>query len=99
MNGKLVCAIAFALILVQAPSVPAAGRDEAAADPEIAGPAPVEPGRWRSKVQQKFDPQTRTLSRQLYTIGTPNPRAIAILPGRPIARRPTSPAGSTAAGF
>src|SRR5712671_6537132 len=67
-NAVLVSAIAFAFILVQAPSVLAAGRDEAVADPEIAGPARVEPGAWRSKVQQKFDPQTRTLSRQLYTI-------------------------------
>ncbi len=71
--------------------MPAAGRDEAAADPEIAGPAPVEPGAWRSKVQQKFDPQTRTLSRQLYTIWDAEPsrdRDFTWTPDRPQADKP-----------
>ena len=71
--------------------MPAAGRHEAAADPEIAGPAPVEPGAWRSKVQQKFDPQTRTLSRQLYTIWDAEPsrdRDFIWTPDRPQADKP-----------
>jgi hypothetical protein len=37
-------------------------------DPEVAGPASGERGAWRTKVQQVFDPSTRTLSRRVYTI-------------------------------
>jgi hypothetical protein len=42
--------------------------DEGVRDPEISGPAWSEPGAWRTKVQQVFDPATRTLSRRMYTI-------------------------------
>ena len=37
-------------------------------DPEIAGPVIVGQGDWRTKIQQVFDPATRTLSRRLYTV-------------------------------
>jgi hypothetical protein len=45
----------------------------ATVDPEISGPAWSEPGAWRTKVQQVFDPATRTLSRRMYTISDLEP--------------------------
>jgi hypothetical protein len=51
-------------------SLPAAGfaQSATARDSEIAGPTQDEHGAWRSKVQQVFDPATRTLSRRLYVV-------------------------------
>jgi hypothetical protein len=45
-----------------------AGRDDAAIDPEIAGPLLAEPGIWRTKTQQVFDPVERTLLRRMYMV-------------------------------
>ena len=42
-------------------------------DSEVAGPTVVRRGEWRTKIQQIFDPATRTLSRRLYTVWDPVP--------------------------
>ena len=51
----------------------AAEQDDGIGDPELAGAASVEPGAWRTKLQQVFDPATRTLSRRMYTIWDAEP--------------------------
>ena len=51
----------------------AAERNDGVGDPELAGAASVEPGAWRTKIQQVFDPATRTLSRRMYTIWDAEP--------------------------
>jgi hypothetical protein len=50
-----------------------AAESDAARDPDIAGPAWPEQGAWRTRIQQVFDPATRTLSRRMYTIWDPEP--------------------------
>jgi len=46
----------------------AAGRDEAASDPVIAGSASAYAGIWRTKTQSVFDPVAHALVRRLYTV-------------------------------
>jgi hypothetical protein len=54
-------------------SANAAGRDDAIADREVAGPPAVEVGIWRTRAQAVFDPVERTLIRRLYTVWDPMP--------------------------
>lgn len=51
----------------------ATGDERAIVDPAVSGPAWIEPGQWRSKVQQVFDPATRTLTRRVYEVWDPEP--------------------------
>jgi hypothetical protein len=77
----------FAAIL----PVGALGESGSIGDPEIAGPAQSGRGAWRTKVQQVFDPATRTLSRRLYVIWDAEPshnRDFAWTPDNPAADRP-----------
>ena len=47
--------------------------EHTSAEATLAGRLPSEPGAWRSKTQQVFDPVARTLVRRSYTIWDPEP--------------------------
>jgi hypothetical protein len=69
------CAPSILALACAALSTPshAAGDGSTAFDPVVAGPAHVEQGQWRSKIQQVFDARTRTLTRRLYMVWDPDP--------------------------
>jgi hypothetical protein len=66
-------AFAFAIAFALPPAVLGAEGIQPTGDPEIAGPASAEQGAWRTRIQQVFDPATRTLSRLMYTMWDPEP--------------------------
>jgi hypothetical protein len=73
------------------------GRGSVVLDADIAGPARDKKGEWRTKVQQIFDPGTRTLSRRTYTVWDADPQRnldFAWTPDRPAADRPGRISGS-----
>jgi hypothetical protein len=49
------------------------GAESEIRDPAVAGPSASGPGAWLTRIQQVFDPATRTLSRRVYTIWDPEP--------------------------
>ena len=68
----------------------AAEQNDGIGDPELAGAASVDRA-WRTKIQQVFDPATRTLSRRMYTIWDAEPsRDLDFIwtPDRPSDERP-----------
>jgi hypothetical protein len=93
--GKLleVFAVAVPMLALTASTSGAVdqGRVGVALDPDIAGPARDTHGEWRTKVQQIFDPATRTLSRRMYTVWDPDPTRnldFAWTPDNPATDRP-----------
>jgi hypothetical protein len=91
--GRLVSisGFAFATAFAPSPAVLGAEGSQPTGDPEVAGPASAEQGAWRTKIQQIFDPATRTLSRRMYTIWDAGPSRdldFVWTPDRPSADKP-----------
>jgi hypothetical protein len=97
--GKLlsISVIVLAISTVSSSCLLAGERNAIAGDPEIAGPAWGGQGAWRTKIQQVFDPASRTLSRRMYTIWDPAPwRNLDFVwtPDSPAADRPGRVSGN-----
>jgi hypothetical protein len=69
----LIFAVAFGMAILGLQAVQATITEAPVTDAEVAGPAWLEQGVWRTKVQQVFDPGSRTLSRRTYTMWDPQP--------------------------
>jgi hypothetical protein len=69
----LLSAIALAIAFAPSFGVSDEDRSDVTADAAVMGPAWDEQGAWQTRIQQVFDPASRTLSRRLYTIWDSEP--------------------------